>query len=246
MRAGFTLLDMTYTHSHVSVVDTHTEFAEPLAHYLRGNGMRVTELRTVEALLDLMTSDKPDIVLMGATNAGSMAVARKLNERWRCGLILLADSDTMVDRVVGLEGGADDYVLKRIERRELLARVRAILRRTTVTGPDAEPVAKTGSLTEKTYSFHGWQASLASRSIRNAEFEDVHLTWAEFDLLCVLLAHTGHVLSREAISGLLASSTQGRTIDVLISRLRKKLEIDSRRPRIIKSVRGAGYLLVPG
>jgi DNA-binding response OmpR family regulator len=236
---------MTFTYSHVSVVDTQSDFATPLAHYLRGNGMRVTELQTAEALLDLMTVDKPDLVLMGAHDRGSMAVARKLNEHWRCGLILLADTDAMVDRVVGLEGGADDYVLKRIERRELLARVRAILRRLAVSGPTPEAAAADAA-NEKTYTFHGWRASLASRSVCDAKDRDVHLTWAEFDLLCVLLKNSGRVLSREAISNSLTGNTEGRTIDVLVSRLRKKLEPDSSRPRIIKSVRGAGYLLVPG
>jgi two-component system, OmpR family, response regulator len=238
---------MTFIHSHVSVVDTQSDFSAPLAHYLRGNGMRVTELRSAEALLALMSADKPDIVLMGAGDVGSMAVARNLNLHWRCGLILLGESDAMVDRVVGLEGGADDYVLKRIERRELLARVRAILRRIAGAPPIREVPALHPDAVETTvFSFHGWQANLSSRSLRNAANEEIHVTWAEFDLLMVLLKNGGRVLSREMITQLLAGTTRGRTIDVLISRLRKKLELDSRRPRIIKSVRGGGYLLVAG
>ena len=146
-----------------------------------------------------------------------------------------------VDKVVGLEVGADDYVTKPFDLRELLARVKAVLRRTSGAVPTA------GAAPRVVHRFAGWQLDGAARRLLDASGHEVPLTAGEFGLLSALVEHAGRVLSRD----FLLEQTRGReagpfdrTIDVQIGRLRKKLEADVDDPQIIKSVRGAGYILV--
>jgi len=148
--------------------------------------------------------------------------------------------------VVGLEIGADDYVTKPFDLRELLARIKAVLRRMApppVPGPGSPAAGARSRL-----RFDGWLLDTAARRLTNAQGQDVALTSGEFDLLCTFALHAGRVLSRDFLLG----QTRGReaapfdrTIDVQVGRLRKKLERDADDPQIIKSVRGAGYILVP-
>ena len=147
-----------------------------------------------------------------------------------------------IDKVVGLEVGADDYVTKPFDLRELLARIKAVLRRMT---PADEPVAATPR--RDRFRFAAWELDIAARRLSDASGRETALTAGEFDLLSAFARHPGRVLSRD----FLLEQTRGRdgapfdrTIDVQIGRLRKKLEADPEDPQIIKSVRGAGYILV--
>jgi two-component system OmpR family response regulator len=159
-----------------------------------------------------------------------------------------------VDKVVGLEVGADDYVTKPFDLRELLARIKAVMRR--MTPADAAPAAPmlTGGpdaasgAARATFGFAGWLLDTAARRLTDPQGQTVPLTGGEFDLLSAFAKHPGRVLSRD----FLLEQTRGReaapfdrTIDVQVGRLRKKLETDAENPQIIKSVRGAGYILVP-
>jgi two-component system, OmpR family, response regulator len=240
---------------HIAVLDDEVDVTLLLATYLQGRGYRVTQLHRGRDLLALLDDDPPAAVLLdlGLPGEDGLTIARQWRERSRCGLIILTGRGDAVDKVVGLEVGADDYVTKPFDLRELLARITAILRRTTAQEPSlAAPVARSAapaaSPVRRCLVFAGWQLDVAARSLVNESQVEVALTTGEFDLLRTLAEHAGRVLSRD----FLLEQTRGResgpfdrTIDVQVGRLRKKIEADPDDPRIIKSVRGAGYVLVP-
>jgi two-component system, OmpR family, response regulator len=246
----------TVTPTHIAVLDDEADITELLSNYLSTQGYRVTQLHTGRALLATMASDPPAIVLLdlGLPGEDGFAIARQLREHFRCGLVIVTGRGDSIDKVVGLEVGADDYVTKPFDLRELAARVKAVLRRTTVA---PQSVAEAGApgiaapvpeAARERFGFAGWQFDTASRTLLAPSGEEVALTAGEFDLLAVFVRHPGRVLSRE----FLLEQTRGRdaapfdrTIDVQIGRLRRKMEADSERPELIKSVRGAGYVLVP-
>jgi len=238
------------THPHIAVVDDEAAITDLLAHYLAGHGFRTTKLHSGGALLDLMASDPPLLVLLdlGLPGEDGFAIARQLREHWRCGLVIITGRGDAVDKVVGLEVGADDYVTKPFDLRELVARIKAVLRRIEPTAPAAAPAAPTPAPGGACLGFLGWKLDLAARRLDDPEGVEVRLTTGEFELLATLAQHPGRVLSRD----FLLEQTRGReaapfdrTIDVQIGRLRKKLEVDAENPQIIKSVRGAGYIFIP-
>jgi DNA-binding response OmpR family regulator len=229
---------------HIAVLDDEVDITRLLASYLQSHGYRVSQTHSGGALGRLMNDDPPQLVLLdlGLPGEDGLAIARELRQRSRAGLVILTGRGDAVDKVVGLEVGADDYVTKPFDLRELLARIKAVLRR-TLAAP-AEPASTAAS---PRYRFAGWELDTGSRRLVDAQGRDVPLTAGEFDLLAVFAAHPGRVLSRD----FLLEQTRGReaapfdrTIDVQIGRLRKKVEVDVDDPRIIKSVRGAGYILV--
>ncbi len=231
---------------HIAVVDDEADITQLLAAYLRSHGYRVSELHRGHALMQLMPVDPPALVLLdlGLPGEDGFAIARKLREHWQCGLVIVTGRGDAVDKVVGLEVGADDYVTKPFELRELLARIKAVLRRT---GAAAVPVPA-AETSPRRHRFAGWEIDTAARRLTTSEGSEVALTGGEFDLLMAFVRHAGRVLSRD----FLLEQTRGReaapfdrTIDVQVGRLRKKLEVDVDAPQIIKSVRGAGYILVP-
>ena len=228
--------------THIAVVDDEIEITVLLGRYLESQGFRVSQLHDGAALLRLMTADPPQLVLLdlGLPGEDGFSVARQLRERWQCGLVIVTGRGDAVDKVVGLEVGADDYVTKPFDLRELLARIKAVLRRTAAASQNA-------SAPRSIHRFAGWQLDTAARRLVDAGGHEVALTTGEFGLLAALLENAGRVLSRD----FLLEHTRGReagpfdrTIDVQIGRLRKKLEADVDDPQIIKSVRGAGYILV--
>jgi DNA-binding response OmpR family regulator len=230
--------------AHIAVVDDDPEITSLLAGYLQSHGYRVSQLHAGSALPGLMEHDPPALVLLdlGLPGEDGFAIARGLRERWQCGLVIISGRGDAVDKVVGLEIGADDYVTKPFDVRELLARVKAVLRRTA-----APARAASISPAPSVLRFAGWQLDLAARRLVDAAGNEVALTSGEFGLLATLVEHAGRVLSRD----FLLEHTRGReagpfdrTIDVQVGRLRKKLEADVDDPQIIKSVRGAGYILV--
>ena len=161
-------------------------------------------------------------------------------------LIVLSGNSTTIDKVVCLELGADDYVTKPFEPRELLARIRTVLRRATgaIQLRDGSTAPAPGSVV----SFAGWRVDLTRRELTSPAGQPVALTGHEFELLAALLRYPGHVLSRERILDLVAKrdySPYDRSIDVLVGRLRRKLGDDARAARMIKTIRGAGYMFVP-
>ena len=232
---------------HVAVVDDEDAITELLANYLGGHGFRVSQLHSGQALMALMHSDAPALVLLdlGLPGEDGFVIARQLREHWHCGLVIITGRGEAVDKVVGLEIGADDYVTKPFDLRELLARIKAVLRRIgAAPGAESPPAGPP----RDQLRFAGFRLDLGARQLLDPQEHAVSLTAGEFDLLVVFARHPGRVLSRD----FLLEATRGReaapfdrTIDVQVGRLRKKLEADPEDPQIIKSVRGAGYILVP-
>ena len=231
---------------HIAVVDDEIDITRLLAGYLGSQGFRVTELHSGRALLDLMQTDAPALVLLdlGLPGEDGFVIARQLREHWQCGLVIVTGRGDSVDKIVGLEVGADDYVTKPFDLRELLARIKAVLRRLA---PAESSAAAAAAPPRQKLRFADWSLDVAARSLCDAQGREVALTSGEFDLLCAFARHPGRVLSRD----FLLEQTRGReagpfdrTIDVQIGRLRKKLERDAEEPQLIKSVRGAGYILV--
>jgi two-component system, OmpR family, response regulator len=232
--------------THLAVLDDEPDITQLIARYLGAQGFRVSPVHRGDDLLALMQSDPPALVLLdlGLPGEDGFAIARQLREHHRCGLVIVSGRGDAVDKVVGLEVGADDYVTKPFDLRELLARIRAVLRRlepaSTAASTPAPPAAPSG------YRFAKFTLDLAARSVTDGAGGDVSLTGGEFDLLVTLCRHAGRVLSRD----FLLDATRGReagpfdrTIDVQMGRLRRKLQADAQSPALIKSVRGAGYLL---
>jgi two-component system, OmpR family, response regulator len=244
--------------THVAVVDDEADITRLLANYLSGHGFRVTQLHRGADLLRLMGSDPPALVLLdlGLPGEDGLAIARQLREMRsgpECGLLIVTGRGDSVDKVVGLELGADDYITKPFDLRELVARIKAVARRLAAPSPatPAAPAAPTGPPSAApgpgVWRFEGWTLDRNGRRLLSAAGSEVSLTGGEFDLLCVLVQHAGRVLSRD----FLLEATRDReaapfdrTVDVQIGRLRRKLGDDATEPRLIKAVRGAGYMLV--
>jgi two-component system OmpR family response regulator len=229
---------------HIAVLDDEAEITALIANYLESQGYRVSQAHSGTALLGLMAADPPQLVLLdlGLPGEDGFAIARELRAHWQCGLVIVTGRGDPVDKVVGLEVGADDYVTKPFDLRELLARIKAVLRRTLGAAPAVAAGAPRG-----VYRFAHWQLDLSARRLCDAAGQEVALTAGEFAILSAFVQHPARVLSRD----FLLEKTRGReaapfdrTIDVQIGRLRKKVEVNADDPQIIKSVRGAGYILV--
>jgi two-component system, OmpR family, response regulator len=230
--------------THIAVLDDEPDITQLIARYLGAQGFRVSQAHRGAELLALMQADAPALVLLdlGLPGEDGFAIARQLREHHRCGLVIVSGRGDAVDKVVGLEIGADDYVTKPFDLRELLARIKAVLRRLEP-APAAAPAAPAMAAG---FRFAQYTLDLASRRVADAAGREVTLTGGEFDLLVTLCRHAGRVLSRD----FLLDATRGReagpfdrTVDVQVGRLRRKLEAAAPGAPIIKSVRGAGYLL---
>jgi len=247
MQNASTVASLVTSLQHIAILDDEVDITTLLANYLQAQGYRVTQVHTGPALMQVMASDTPALVLLdlGLPGEDGFTLARRLREHWNCGLVIVTGRGDAVDKVVGLEVGADDYVTKPFDLRELVARCKAVLRRSTSRDT---PVASRGlGDAGAKLAFDRWVLDVSARHLSGPE-GPVELTTGEFDLLLTFAHHPGRVLSRD----FLLEQTRGReagpfdrTIDVQIGRLRKKLELDPERPQVIKSVRGAGYILVP-
>jgi two-component system OmpR family response regulator len=249
----------TVVSTHIAVLDDEPDITALLATYLAGHGFRVSQIATGPELMALMTVDTPALVLLdlGLPGEDGFAIARQLREHWHCGLVIVTGRSDAVDKVVGLEIGADDYVTKPFDLRELLARVKAVLRRIQLLVSDSIHAPRVFKRTETTNAtladrqglrFADWVLEVEARRLTSPAGQEVSLTTGEFDLLHLLATHAGRVLKRD----FMLEQTRGRdggpfdrTIDVQVGRLRKKLEVDMENPQLIKSVRGVGYVLVP-
>jgi two-component system, OmpR family, response regulator len=228
----------------VLVVDDDADIRDLVATYLRSQGLLVFEATSEADLLTSVAANTPDAILLDV-NLGSedgFAIARRLRNYWFGGLLMVTGRGDTIDRVVGLEIGADDYVTKPFELRELLARIRSVSRRASL------PVARTPVVADAptTLCFDQFSLDTGRRELRTVAGVVVALTTGEYELLLVLCERGGHILSRDQILRRTHHRDAGpfdRTIDVQIGRLRRKLGDDGKVPRIIKAVRGAGYVL---
>ena len=228
----------------VLVVDDEADIRDLVANYLGSHGLIVFEAASEADLLVSIAQNSPDVILLDV-NLGpedGFAIARRLRTHWIGGLMMVSGRGDTIDRVVGLEIGADDYITKPFELRELLARIRSVSRRSV---PPATLVNPPGER-PPVLSFDEFALDTGRRELGRADGATIALTTGEYELLLMLCEQSGRILSRDQILQRTHRRDAGpfdRTIDVQIGRLRRKLGDDGKEPRIIKSVRGAGYLL---
>lgn len=227
---------------HILVVEDDQEISRLVARYLRANDCRVsvsTDGRQMDAALETSRIDLIVLDLMLPGEDG-LSLCRRLRAKSSVPIVMLTAKGEEIDRIVGLEIGADDYLSKPFNPRELLARIRAVLRRAAV---NDRPSARARALT-----FLGWRLDGALRELRDPKGARVAVTDAEFDLLQALCERAGRVLSRDQLLDLTqgrAAAPFERSVDVLVSRLRRKIESDPQHPTVIKTVRSGGYLFAP-
>ena len=222
----------------VLIVDDDEKLTTLLSEYLGRYGLSVRAASHPDDGLRLLRADPPDLVILDVMLPGmdGFAVCRRIRETSRVPIIMLTARGDVTDRVVGLEIGADDYLAKPFEPRELVARIQAVLRRGAQPGGDERVTVGRLEL--------NWSARSA-----HLDGEALTLTTAEFDLLGLLVRNRGRILSRDRIM----DETRGvdweafdRSVDVLVSRVRQKLGDDPRQPAWIRTVRGAGYIFIGG
>ena len=228
--------------AHILVVDDDREIRRLLAEYLEKNGLRVTAARDGKEMRRVLGRERVDLIVLDVMMPGDdgLKLCRELRADSPVPIIMLTARVEDVDRILGLELGADDYLPKPFNPRELLARIAAVLRRSAHMARDPLPSEVAG------YRFAGWRLDTTTRSLTDADGAVVPLSGAEFRLLGVLLAHAGQVLSRTQLMDLTRGRDHDpfdRSMDVRVSRLRQLLREDARAPRIIKTVYGEGYVI---
>ncbi len=231
---------------HILVVDDESEICEVVQQYLSSEGFRVSVANDGGGMRKVMAEGPVDLVILDLMLPGEdgLTLARSLREESNVGIIILTGRGETVDRIIGLEMGADDYLSKPFHMRELLARVKSVLRRASApAAADDKPPSDRARA-----RFAGWHLDLATRELMSPDGGEVRLTTGEFDLLAAFVSHANQVLSRDRLLDLARNREPGpfdRTIDVQVGRLRRKLEPDPQNPTMIKTVRGTGYIFTP-
>jgi DNA-binding response OmpR family regulator len=225
---------------HILIVDDDAKVRLLLRRCFEGEGYRVTEAGTGTQALERLAAGAFDLVTLDLSlpDGDGFSVGREMRARSAVPIVMVTGKGDTIDRVVGLELGADDYITKPFQLREVVARVRAVLRRSAPAAQRAAPAREDG------LAFEGWVLDLGKRELRSAVGASCDLTTSEFDLLKVFATHANRVLSRDQIMDLLRGhdwTPTDRSIDNLVMRLRRKIEPDAEHPRLIKSVRGVGY-----
>lgn len=228
----------------ILVVDDDARIRQMLARYFEDNGYRVTAVATGAAMRTELAKASfaaifLDLVLPGGENG--LDLLKDLRTRSDVPVLMLTGQDDVTDKVIGLEFGADDYVAKPFHLRELLARLRTVLRRRAATSPTHDSSASA----DETYRFEGYCLDVPRRRLTSPGGEDVQLTTGEFEMLLVFVRNSGRVLSRDTLMELTRNRNLDafdRVIDAQIVRLRKKIEPDPKVPALIQSVRGVGYV----
>ncbi|SMC64444.1 response regulator [Primorskyibacter flagellatus] len=221
----------------ILIVEDEPVTRTTLASYLQAQGYTVFEAASAPEAEDLLPSEEIDLLIVDINLEGKdgLEITREQRARSDLGIILLTGRSDDVDRIVGLELGADDYVCKPFNRRELLARIKNLLRRTS----------DIRRLSRRVVRFGDFTFDSASRRLQDGDGETVPLTRAEFELLNTLIGRAREVLSRDMLMGSVTHrqfGTNPRTVDVLIRRLRAKIEEDPAAPRFITTVHGEGYV----
>ena len=224
----------------ILLVDDEPTLREPLAEYLGSQGFCVTEASSAAAARATLTQDMPDLVLLDIMMPGEdgLSLCRHLVETRQLPVIFLTARGEPTDRIVGLELGADDYVVKPFEPRELVARIRTVLRRV-----GRSPAAQ-AEMEDWHYGFEGWVLDPLKRKLTDADGVTVPISTAEFRLLRAFLDNPRTVMDRDLLLDLVQGRTAhlfDRAVDNQVSRLRRKIETDSSEPQFILTVRGGGY-----
>ncbi len=230
------------TASKILVVDDENEICKFLKDYLEAHGYEAYTANDGDQMRTVMADNEIDLVILDLVMPGEdgLTLTRYLREISKVAIIILTGKDDEVDRIVGLEMGADDYISKPFSSRELLARVKTVLRRAKDSGEHA--VSVEGSTTK----FAGWNLDKIGRKLTSPEGNEVPLTTMEFNLLSAFIDNPNRVLDRDRLLDILQNRNwepYDRSIDVLVGRLRSKIEQDPKKPELIKTVRGTGYVL---
>jgi two-component system OmpR family response regulator len=228
---------------HILVVDDDPKVRTLLRRCFEGEGFAVSEAKDGAELRASLKHDPVTLITLDLNlgKENGLDIAREIRQERNIPIIMLTGKGDAIDRVVGLELGADDYLAKPFELRELVARVRAVLRRTSAANTSAAP--------EQKYVFEGWVFDIHRRSLKRESGAEQDLTTSEFNLLEAFVKRPHRVLSRDDIMDVLKGhdwSPLDRSIDNLIARLRKKIERDPEHPQLIKTVRGVGYTFTAG
>jgi two-component system phosphate regulon response regulator OmpR len=230
----------------VLVVDDDASIRAMIAEYLASHGYSVAQAVDGEGMRSEIERTAPDVVLLDLRlpREDGLTLARYLRERYDVGIIMVTGAAETVDRIVGLEMGADDYVTKPFDPRELLARIKSVMRRT-----QARPPAGAEPATRRRVSFGHCSLDLASHQLFDAQGNEIPVTTMEFDLLRIFVENPAKALSRDRILNLTKNREWDpfdRSVDIRIARLRRKIEPDPEHPQLIRTVRGVGYMYVPG
>ncbi|WP_418316910.1 response regulator [Piscinibacter sakaiensis] len=227
---------------HILALDDDPAIRQLVSDYLGSNELRVTTVASGRELAAVMARETIDLLVLDLRLNGEdgMQIARRLRESSTIPILMLTGLAEEADRVMGLELGADDYLTKPFSPRELLARIRALLRRARAQATVADAIAKV-----RAYRFGGWELNVGLRKLKSADGASVDLTNGEFSLLAAFVSSPQRILSRDQLlelSRLHNAEVYDRSIDVQILRLRRKIEADPAHPRFIRTERGAGYL----
>ncbi len=228
---------------HILVVEDDDEIRTMVARFLRKSELRVSTAENAGTMDHALASSRIDLVVLDLMLLGEdgLSICRRLRARSSLPVIMLTANGDPASRVAGFGAGADDYVPKPFDPHELLARIKAVLRRSKAL-PEANGAA------QGTFRFAGWHLDAVARELRNPDSVRVTLTSAELDLLIVLCLHPQRTLSRDQLLDLSqgrGASPLNRSIDILISRIRRKIESTPREPALIKTVRIGGYVFTP-
>lgn len=231
----------------ILVVDDHEDIRTPLAAFLRRYGLEVTTAGDGRQMHALLAREHFDLILLDVMLPGEdgLSLCRHLHEHRGIPVILLTAMADPADRIAGLELGADDYVVKPFDPRELVARIRVILRRIKRSLAPAAPSGPSGPTPVSQYAFGRWQLDIPRRELRGADGDTVELSATEFRLLRTFVENANTVLSRDKLLDLMNRGDApvfDRSVDSQVSRLRKKLEDDARHPRLLRTAWGDGYL----
>ncbi|RPI48781.1 MAG: response regulator [Betaproteobacteria bacterium] len=231
----------------VLIVDDDPDVRQMIVEYLSENGYETMQADSGEAMRQALAERVPDVALLDVRlgREDGLTLARYLRERYDIGVIMVTAAGDVVDRVVGLEVGADDYIAKPFDPRELRARLRSVMRRVKSA---AAPAAASAGETGHRVPVGACKLDLSSHRLLDAGDREIPLTSMEFDLLKVFVEHPNQVLSRDQLLNLTRNRDWqpfDRSIDIRIARLRRKIEADPDHPTLIKTVRNAGYMYIP-
>ena len=224
---------------HILIVDDDREIRDLTARFLRKHGFRASMAANGREMDSQLAGGRFDLIVLDLMMPGEdgLSICRRLRSRGATPIVMLTALGEETDRIVGLEMGADDYLPKPFNPRELLARIKAVLRRSEAPAPETPAGRKV--------AFSGFVLDLAARELRDREGSPVALTAGEFDLLAAFAERPGRVLNRDQLLDLTRGREAGpfdRSVDVQLSRLRRKIEADPGAPTLIKTVRGGGYV----
>ena len=234
----------------IIVVDDEQHIRDMVADYLSGQGFAAHAASGGAALDALLPDFRPDLILLDVNmpDEDGLSVARRIKAGNDIAVIMVTAADDVIDRIVGLEVGADDYVTKPFDLRELKARIRAVMRRGATRAPAVAEETTTRPQGPTTFPFGHMAVDRAGRRLLRPDGGEEPVTAMEFDLIEAFLDNPYRVLSRDRLLDLAHRRNDDpfdRSIDIRVTRLRKKVEEDPSKPRVIKTVRGAGYIYSP-